>query len=157
MVASIDIYGGFTSKSFYSVWAKLNHNIEPTRGRCYDHNFLRFSPIIWKVAFFIKTNVMIHFLQNSAVFCIKNGKFLQLFWRKKKLKSYVCNISPKQFFQVPPLSNQKPFLRGSVIPLPVGFTYVPTYRQVAILLWLLDITAILSPPCPKNTYSYMYP
>jgi hypothetical protein len=34
------------------------------------------------------------------------------------------------------------FLRGSVIPFPIGFSY----RQVAILLWLLGITIIISPP-----------
>jgi hypothetical protein len=34
------------------------------------------------------------------------------------------------------------FLRGSVIPFPVGFCY----RQVAVLLWLLGITVIISPP-----------
>jgi hypothetical protein len=81
------------------------------KNKCYDPLFAEFSSILHK-----KRQIFATFLA------------------KKKLKSYVCNISPKQFFQVPPLSNQKPFLRGSVIPLPVGFTYVPTYRQVAILL-----------------------
>jgi hypothetical protein len=33
-------------------------------------------------------------------------------------------------------------LRGSVIPFPIGFCY----RQVAILLWLLGTTIIISPP-----------
>jgi hypothetical protein len=35
-------------------------------GRCNDHNFLRFSAKKW--AFFSKTNVMIHFLHNLALF-----------------------------------------------------------------------------------------
>jgi hypothetical protein len=37
------------------------------RGRCYDHNFLRFLPIFSeKIAFFSKTNVMIKFLHKLA-------------------------------------------------------------------------------------------
>jgi hypothetical protein len=39
------------------------------RGRCYDHNFLRFSTIFGKkLAFFSKTNVMIKILHNLALF-----------------------------------------------------------------------------------------
>jgi hypothetical protein len=38
-------------------------------GRCYDHNFLRFSPIFGeKMAFFLNTNVMINVFQNLALF-----------------------------------------------------------------------------------------
>jgi hypothetical protein len=38
-------------------------------GRYFDRNFLRFSTIFGdKMAFFSKTNAMIHFLQNSAVY-----------------------------------------------------------------------------------------
>jgi hypothetical protein len=38
-------------------------------GRCYDHNFLRYLPIFGeKIAFFSKTNVMIQFLHNLALF-----------------------------------------------------------------------------------------
>jgi hypothetical protein len=36
-----------------------------SRGRCYDHNFLRFGK---KLAFFSKTNVMIKILHNLALF-----------------------------------------------------------------------------------------
>jgi hypothetical protein len=40
-----------------------------TRGRCYDHNFLRFSTIFGeKLAFFSKTNVMIKIWHNLALF-----------------------------------------------------------------------------------------
>jgi hypothetical protein len=42
------------------------------------------------------------------------------------------------------------FLRGSVMPFPIGFCY----RQVAILLFLLGITIIISPPYHQNTQSY---
>jgi hypothetical protein len=39
-----------------------------TRGRCYDHNFLRFSTIFGeKNGFFSKTNVIIKILQKLAV------------------------------------------------------------------------------------------
>jgi hypothetical protein len=45
-------------------------------GLCYDHNFLRFSPIFGeKIAFFLNTNVMINFCQNLALFCAKNAIF----------------------------------------------------------------------------------
>jgi hypothetical protein len=38
-------------------------------GRCYDHNFRRFSTIFRKkLAFFSKTNVMIKILHNLALF-----------------------------------------------------------------------------------------
>jgi hypothetical protein len=40
-----------------------------TRGRCYDHNFLRFLMIFGeKMAFVSKTNVMIKILHNLALF-----------------------------------------------------------------------------------------
>jgi hypothetical protein len=42
------------------------------------------------------------------------------------------------------------FLRGSVTPFPIVFCY----RQVAILLWLLGITIIISPPYHKNAEAY---
>jgi hypothetical protein len=40
------------------------------RGRCYDHNFLRFSSIFGE-----KTNVMIQVLHNLAVFRVRNANF----------------------------------------------------------------------------------
>jgi hypothetical protein len=43
--------------------------------------FLRFSPIFCKkMAFFLKTNVMIHFLQNSAEFFVKNANLFTDFF-----------------------------------------------------------------------------
>jgi hypothetical protein len=46
---------------------KLNNSVMK-RGRCYDHNFLRFSTIFCeKMAFFSKNNVMIKFWNNLAV------------------------------------------------------------------------------------------
>jgi hypothetical protein len=47
------------------------HSAPKRRGRCYDHNCQRFSPILCKrkIGVFLKNNVTIHFLQNSAV-CI---------------------------------------------------------------------------------------
>jgi hypothetical protein len=50
-----------------------------TRGRCYHHNFLRFSPIFCeKIG--LKTNVMIHFSQNSAVFLSQKRQFFLRFF-----------------------------------------------------------------------------
>jgi hypothetical protein len=55
------------------------------RGRCYDHNFLRFLPILGeKMAFFSKTNVMIKILHNLALFGVKNAifcNFLEFFFK----------------------------------------------------------------------------
>jgi hypothetical protein len=55
---------------------------QPTRGRCYDHNFLRFSPIFGKknLRFSQKTNVMIKILPNLALFCVKNANFFAEFF-----------------------------------------------------------------------------
>jgi hypothetical protein len=56
-----------------------------TRGRCYDHNFLRFLPIFCeKIGVFSKTNVMINFLHNlhSFVLSKKHQFFCQIFRRK---------------------------------------------------------------------------
>jgi hypothetical protein len=41
----------------------------PTWGRCYDHNFRRFSPIFGKNigVFFLITNVTIQFLKNGGI------------------------------------------------------------------------------------------
>jgi hypothetical protein len=50
-----------------AAWQNLAGRV--TRGRCYDHNFLQFLPIFGeKLAFFSKTNVMIKFLHNLALF-----------------------------------------------------------------------------------------
>jgi hypothetical protein len=47
-----------------------------TRGRCYDHNFLRFSPIFGEtIGVFIKNRWMIKFLQKLAVVKEKNANF----------------------------------------------------------------------------------
>jgi hypothetical protein len=65
-----------------------------TRGRCYDHNFLRFLPIFGeKIGVFLKeTNVMIKILQNLALFRVKNANFFANFFgenifKKGKLKT----------------------------------------------------------------------
>jgi hypothetical protein len=56
-------------------------------GRCYDHNFLRFLPIFAKkLAFFSKTNVMIKFLHNLALFRVKNANFFAEFFGENILK-----------------------------------------------------------------------
>jgi hypothetical protein len=40
-----------------------------TRGRCYDHNFLRFSTFFGeKIGVFLKKNVMIKILRDLALF-----------------------------------------------------------------------------------------
>jgi hypothetical protein len=53
----------------------FSHSIGPW-GRCYDHNFLRFSPIFGeKIGVFSETNVMIKFVHNLAWFCVKDAAF----------------------------------------------------------------------------------
>jgi hypothetical protein len=53
-------------------------------GRCYDHNFLRFSAK--KLAFFSKTNAMIKILHNLALFWVKNANFFAEFFGENILK-----------------------------------------------------------------------
>jgi hypothetical protein len=49
-----------------------------SRGRCYDHNFLRFLPNFGKqLAFFSKTNIMIKILHNLALFGVKNANLFR--------------------------------------------------------------------------------
>jgi hypothetical protein len=55
-----------------------------TRDRCYDHNFLRFLTIFGKkLAFFLKTNVMIKFFHNLPSFVLSQKR--QFFRSKKPL------------------------------------------------------------------------
>jgi hypothetical protein len=55
-----------------------------TRGRCYDHNFLRKN---WR--FFSKTNVMIKiFVRYSSVFWVKNANFFRKYFK-------IHNIGPR--------------------------------------------------------------
>jgi hypothetical protein len=50
-----------------------------SRGRCYEHNFLRFLPIFGKkLASFSKTNVIIKILHNLALFGVKNANFFAI-------------------------------------------------------------------------------
>jgi hypothetical protein len=47
-------------------------------GRCYDHNFLRFSPIFGeKIGDLLNTKAMINFFQNLALFWAKNANFFR--------------------------------------------------------------------------------
>jgi hypothetical protein len=58
-------------------------------GRCYDHNFLRFSPIFGeKRSCFScsKSNVMIKFYHNLALFSVKNANFFADFVGENILK-----------------------------------------------------------------------
>jgi hypothetical protein len=56
--------------------------------RCYDHNFLRFSTIFGeKIGVLSKTNVMIKFLHNLALFRVKNANFSPIFLAKILKKS----------------------------------------------------------------------
>jgi hypothetical protein len=62
--------------------------IKFSRGRCYDHNFLRFLPIFCeKMAFFSRTTVKINFCKNYYYFDQKTPNFRQIFQRKYFLKS----------------------------------------------------------------------
>jgi hypothetical protein len=78
----------------YAFWFVINYIcMIVTRGRCYDHNFLRFLPIFGeKMAFFSKTNGMIKILHNLALSWVKNANFLQLFLAKY-FKNH--NIGPR--------------------------------------------------------------
>jgi hypothetical protein len=79
-----------------------------------------------------------------------NGVYLEALWllflskvRERDTTGIdVTKLPPEPSF--PPLTTRTLhfFLRGSVIPFPVGFFY----RQVAIRLLLLGITVIISPP-----------
>jgi hypothetical protein len=84
----IDIPEEVDSDEFYRATIGHKVNDRVTRGRCYDHNFLRFLPIFGeKMAFFSKTNVMIKILHNSALFLVKNAKFFAEFFGENILKS----------------------------------------------------------------------
>jgi hypothetical protein len=66
-------------------------------GRCYNHNFRRFSTIFdnfrrKKLAFFSKTNVMIKILHNLALLWVKTPIFCWIF-RWKYLNNH--NIGPR--------------------------------------------------------------
>jgi hypothetical protein len=62
-------------------------SIFDTRGRCYDHNFLRFLTIsAKKLAFFSKTNVLIKILHILALFWVKHAKFFAEFFGENILK-----------------------------------------------------------------------
>jgi hypothetical protein len=53
----------------HNKWADQIQEVETIRGRCYDHNFLRFSPIFGeKFVVFSKTNVMNTFVHYLALF-----------------------------------------------------------------------------------------
>jgi hypothetical protein len=64
------------------------------RGRCYDHNFLRFLPIFgeknWR--FSQKNNLMINFLKKLAVVW-KKANILAKFFRRKYFKNHI--IGPR--------------------------------------------------------------
>jgi hypothetical protein len=58
-----------------------------TRGRCYDHDFLQFLTIFGdKIGVFLKTNVMINFIQNLALFSVKKRQFFAKFFGENIFK-----------------------------------------------------------------------
>jgi hypothetical protein len=67
-----------------------------TRGRCYDHNFLRVLAIFGKMlAFFSKTNVVIKFVNNLALFLSQKRQFFRRwFFRRKYSKNH--NTGPRE-------------------------------------------------------------
>jgi hypothetical protein len=73
-----------------------------TRGRCYDHNFLRFSTTFSnkKLAFFSKTNVMIKILHDLALFWFKSAKFLPNCFGEKYLKIHKIDPGSGKKFPV---------------------------------------------------------
>jgi hypothetical protein len=74
---------------FVSFWRFCQKSFRLGRGRCYDHNFLRFLPLFGakKFAFFSKTNGMIEF------FCKNLLQFEQ------KTPIFSLNISAKIFLK----------------------------------------------------------
>jgi hypothetical protein len=63
------------------------------RGRCYDHNFLRFPPIFGKKWRFSKIPMFWStFFQNLALFWVKNANFFAKFFGENILKNH--NIGP---------------------------------------------------------------
>jgi hypothetical protein len=71
------------------VWKKVKA-VAVNRGRCYDHNFLRFLPIFrrTKLAFFSKTNVTIIFFQKLAVVRAKNSNIFPKCFGENIFKNY---------------------------------------------------------------------
>jgi hypothetical protein len=73
------------------------------RGRCYDHNFRRFLTIFGKkLAFFLKTNVMIKILHNLALFWVKNANFFRRFFWRKYLKNHSIGPCTRFFIFIHP-------------------------------------------------------
>jgi hypothetical protein len=66
------------------------------RGRCYDHNFLRFFPIfVKKIGVFLKNQCYDHnFAKTSSSLC-KKANFSAKFFGKKNLKNH--SIGPWSF------------------------------------------------------------
>jgi hypothetical protein len=69
-------------------------------GRCYDHNFLRFSPTFGEEigVFFSKNNAMIKFLYKVAVVCAENANILAKFFSElKKIITSVPGLKQYEF------------------------------------------------------------
>jgi hypothetical protein len=77
--------------AFFTMESGWNPKIRVTRGRCYDHNFLRFSPM------FLKTNVMIQFLPKLAVFRTKNTIFFTKCCCENIFKSWQMSLTGRNF------------------------------------------------------------
>jgi hypothetical protein len=83
LVVSCHLFGGgkatrWRQKAFFTGCERYLHSMEHNyllaMGQCYNHNFLRYSPIFGeKMSFFLKTNVMILIWQKLALFCSKNA------------------------------------------------------------------------------------
>jgi hypothetical protein len=69
-----------------------------TRGRCYDHNFLRFLPIFGekKLAFFSKTNVMITIFAKTSSSLSKNANIFARFFVENIFKNHSIGPSKLQ-------------------------------------------------------------
>jgi hypothetical protein len=85
----------------------LSSFFQHTRGRCYDHNFLRLLTIFCDFWQFSAKKPMLwsKFLHNLALFWVKNANFFAKFFAEKYLKNH--NIGPRSsqnfwstFFQV---------------------------------------------------------
>jgi hypothetical protein len=80
-----------------------------TRGRCYDHNFLRFLKIFGeKIGVFLKNQFMIKILPNLALFWVKKRQFFRWNFRRKYSKNH--NIGPR-------LGERRSFILGSILKI----------------------------------------
>jgi hypothetical protein len=110
-------------------WNKTSHTVSVTRGRCYDHNFLRFLTIFGeKLAFFLKTNVMIKISHILTLFWVKNANFFAEIFGENIFKIITTVPDWAKIHR-----NRSPFLVSSVTKLVTRFKTNRLERKQTIL------------------------